>query len=284
MASRRNPRSRGRSAGREGPETARESEARQSSRKVTVGILAASAVLVLFFALVSAWPTSQDFLDFGAGVLALVSLSSAVLWGLASTDRVFLYPEHRLVTQSVHRVLAVAGLGFLALHVWIKVVRGRVPLSSAIVPFADPTRPFLIGLGTLAGYGFVGVVMTGVARTAFVSPKRSHLWRVVHMSAYVAWAAALLHGLKSGREAAGWVTQAYAACVAVVAVTLLVRTVKEKDLDRTSPKATGFPPRGMAPPPPPPPPPPADRRNTAPESGAAQQPTGQRLTFDRPVR
>jgi len=45
------------------------------------------------------------FLDFGVGVLSLVSLSAAVIWGLVSTDEFFLGPRQRLMTQGIHRAL-----------------------------------------------------------------------------------------------------------------------------------------------------------------------------------
>ncbi|MEU6866697.1 hypothetical protein ABZ924_26120 [Streptomyces sp. NPDC046876] len=164
-----------------------------------------------------------DFLDFGAGVLSLVSLTSAVLWGLAATDRVLLTSGHRLVAQGVHRGLAVAGLGFLALHIWIKIAESHTDVLSVLIPFTDRNQPVLIGLGSLAGYFFVSVAVSGAVRSAFATKGRSLWWRALHVGAYPAWGASLVHGLKSGRSASGWVTVAYALCLAGVAAVLVVR-------------------------------------------------------------
>ncbi|MDJ0382753.1 hypothetical protein [Streptomyces sp. G-G2] len=164
-----------------------------------------------------------DFLDYGAGVLSLVSLTAAVLWGLAATDRTLLASGHRLVAQGAHRGLAVAGLGFLALHVWVKVAEARTTATAVLVPYADPGQPVLIGLGTLAGYLFVAVAVSGAVRSAFATKGRSLWWRALHMGAYPAWGASLVHGLKSGRAASGWVTVAYALCVIGVACLLALR-------------------------------------------------------------
>ncbi|WP_330261346.1 hypothetical protein [Streptomyces sp. NBC_00539] len=164
-----------------------------------------------------------EFLDYGAGVLSLVSLTSTVLWGLAATDRTLLASGHRLVAQGVHRGLGVAGLGFLALHIWVKVAQSQTGAASAVLPFADPDRPLLIGLGTLAGYLFVAVAVSGAARSAFATKGRSLWWRALHMGAYPAWGASLVHGLKAGRAAAGWVTVAYGLCLAGVAAVLVIR-------------------------------------------------------------
>ncbi|MEV5377416.1 hypothetical protein AB0L26_15765 [Streptomyces nondiastaticus] len=181
---------------------------------------------------------TQEFLDFGAGVLALVSLTSTVLWGLAATGRRLLGPAHRLLAQGVHRGLAVAGLGFLALHIWVKVAEDRTSPAAAAVPFADNGQPFLIGLGTMAGYLFVAVAVSGAFRSAFSGVGGSRRWRALHMAAYPAWGAALVHGLHAGRPAAGWATAAYALCLAGVAAALTLRLrarLREERAERTGP-------------------------------------------------
>ncbi|MEV7420142.1 hypothetical protein [Streptomyces sp. NPDC089919] len=187
---------------------------------------AVGAALVLTLAVAAragALTRLWEFLDFGSGVLALVSLSATVLWGLVATDRTVLGSGHRLLAQGVHRALAVGGLGFLALHVWVKIAEGQTGAASAVLPFADPDRPFLIGLGTLAGYLFVAVAASGALRSAFATRSRSLWWRVLHMGAYPAWGMSLVHGLKSGRPAAGWVTVSYALCLAGVAAVIALR-------------------------------------------------------------
>lgn len=181
--------------------------------------LAALLVAARAGALTRLW----DFLDYGAGVLSLVSLTGAVLWGLAATDRRLLASGHRLVAQAAHRGLAVAGLGFLLLHVWIKVGRSRTDAAAVVLPFADGQRPLLIGLGSLAGYGFVAVAVSGAVRGAFATRGRSLWWRALHMGAYPAWGASLVHGLKSGRAASVWVTVGYALCLIGVAGLLTLR-------------------------------------------------------------
>lgn len=170
----------------------------------------AAIVLVAVAARAGAFTQLWAFLDFGAGVLSLVSLTATVLWGLAATDRVVLGSGHRLLAQGAHRGLAVSGLLFLALHIWIKVAGQRTTAASAAVPFTDATRPVLVGLGSLAGYLFIAVAISGAVRSVFNTRSGSAWWRVLHFAAYPAWGASLVHGLKSGRAAAPWVTSAYA--------------------------------------------------------------------------
>ncbi|MET9948746.1 hypothetical protein, partial [Streptomyces sp. NPDC006341] len=182
-------------------------------------VLVAAAVTARAGAFTRVW----DFLDFAAGVLSLVSLTATVLWGLLATDRVLLWSGHRLLAQGVHRGLAVSGLGFLALHIWVKVAQGQTTAASAVLPFADRDRPVLIGLGTLAGYLFVTVAASGAVRSVFATENRSLWWRVLHFGAYPAWGASLVHGLKAGRPGGPAVTAAYALCLIGVAGVLALR-------------------------------------------------------------
>ncbi|GLX37004.1 hypothetical protein Sros01_30770 [Streptomyces roseochromogenus] len=183
----------------------------------------AALVSLLVAARAGALTHLWDFLDFGSGVLSLVSLTSTVLWGLVATDRVLLESGHRLLAQGVHRGLAVAGLGFLALHIWVKVAEGHTAATAALVPFTDASRPVVIGLGTLAGYLFVSVAVSGALRSVFATNRRSMWWRALHIGAYPAWGASLVHGLKAGRAADLWVTAAYVLGVAGVMGLLAVR-------------------------------------------------------------
>ncbi|MFE9117725.1 hypothetical protein [Streptomyces sp. NPDC007172] len=167
-------------------------------------------------------------LDFTAGVLSLVSLTASVAWGLLATDRLFLTPRDRLMAQAVHRATAVASIGFLLLHVTVKIALGHVGLLGAVVPFGlgMTGASGLIGFGSLAGILMVLTAATGAMRSAFATPGRiASRWRAVHMLAYPAWCSALVHGLYAGRPPAGWVVTMYALSLAGVAGALAVRAL-----------------------------------------------------------
>ncbi|TYC66511.1 hypothetical protein EH183_42585 [Streptomyces sp. CB01881] len=178
-------------------------------------------------------PELQSFLTFAVGVLALVSFTSAVLWGLAATDRLILTPVHRLVAQAVHRAMGVAGVVFLVLHVWMKLIVGQIGTLAAFVPFADPAKPVVLGLGTVAGYLFPAVALAGAARGRLARSGDARRWRVIHLCSYPAWGAGLVHGLQSGRLAASWVVLLYGAAVTGVIVALTLRLVLQ---DRSGPR------------------------------------------------
>ncbi|GHH33313.1 hypothetical protein [Streptomyces candidus] len=173
----------------------------------------------------------RTVLDFTTGVLTLVTLTAAVVWGLLATDRLLLRPRHRLIAQAVHRVTAAASLGFLVLHLTVKVALGHVSLLAALLPFAGGLSGtgVLVGFGSLAGLLMVVSATTGALRSAFATPGRvPGRWRALHMLAYPAWCSALLHGLFAGRPAPAWVVAMYALCLAGVTAALSLRLLPSR--------------------------------------------------------
>ncbi|GAA0908226.1 ferric reductase-like transmembrane domain-containing protein [Streptomyces thermoalcalitolerans] len=175
--------------------------------------------------------TILDFLNFGAGVLSLVNLSCSVIWGLIAQDRILLNIRQRIAAQAVHRVTAVASIVFLLVHIVTKLVTEHTTWIAAVIPFGllltdDDLigRGFLIGLGNTAGLLMLFVGATGVLRNRFATPALvAARWRSMHMLAYPAWCAALIHGLYAGRAAKPIFMILYGLSVLGVLAVLIVR-------------------------------------------------------------
>ncbi|MFD7293401.1 cytochrome b/b6 domain-containing protein [Streptomyces sp. NPDC059897] len=190
-----------------------------TGRRRRTGLLIAGVLLLLPVLVSIGSDAVRATLDFGAGVLSLVSLTSSVVWGLVASDRVFLTSRQRLLAQAVHRITAVAALVFLLLHISVKLALSHVTLLGALIPFSGgfSGSAGLIGLGVTAGLLMITTGVTGALRSSMASPARlAARWRATHMLAYPAWCFALMHGLYSGRPAKGYVTVLY--CLALVAV------------------------------------------------------------------
>ena len=166
----------------------------------------------------------QRFLLAYSGVFALIALTAAVAAGLIATDRVMVTPAGRVTFQAVHRALSLAAVGFLASHVLLEILAHRSRAIDAVVPFLASGRTLYLGLGTLASDLILLIAFTSVARGRFASHWTA-AWRGVHVTAYLGWPLAILHGLLSGRTAKPYVDWSYGACVAAVAVALIVRLV-----------------------------------------------------------
>ncbi|MFE6891854.1 cytochrome b/b6 domain-containing protein [Streptomyces sp. NPDC057694] len=208
------------------PRTSRSSRTTGKSRRATTGVFSAAVLLLGPLIVVTGSDAFRAALDFTTGVLSLVSLSASVVWGLVASDRLFLTSRQRLLSQAVHRATAVASLGFLLLHVSVKLALAHVTLIGALIPFGTGVTGSsgLIGLGVLAGLLMVTTGITGALRSSMASPARlAARWRATHMLAYPAWCFALMHGLYAGRPPKTYVIVLYCLCLLAVAGAVALR-------------------------------------------------------------
>ncbi|MEV2212551.1 cytochrome b/b6 domain-containing protein [Streptomyces sp. NPDC050997] len=190
------------------------------------GVASAVVLLLIPVVVLVGGDRFRDFLNFGAGVLSLVSLSCSVIWGLVAQDRIFLHTRQRIIGQAVHRTTAVASIAFLLLHITTKIALDHTQLIAALIPFSLGVTGVegLIGLGSLAGLLMIFVGITGALRSRFASPAPvAARWRAMHMLAYPAWCAALIHGLYAGRAAKPIFVILYGICVLGVTAALALR-------------------------------------------------------------
>ncbi|MEV1019152.1 cytochrome b/b6 domain-containing protein [Streptomyces sp. NPDC050264] len=183
-------------------------------------MLSAAVLLLIPVIVVIGSDAFRAALDFTTGVLSLVSLTASVVWGLVASDRLFLTSRQRLLAQGVHRATAIASLGFLLLHVSVKVALAHVTLIGALIPFGAGVTGSsgLIGIGVLAGLLMVTTGITGALRSSMASPAGlAARWRATHMLAYPAWCMALIHGLYAGRPPKTYVVVLYCLCLLAVA-------------------------------------------------------------------
>ncbi|MEU6392779.1 ferric reductase-like transmembrane domain-containing protein [Streptomyces sp. NPDC046939] len=197
--------------------------------------MSAAVLLLIPVVVITGSDAFRAALDFTTGVLSLVSLTASVVWGLVASDRLFLTSRQRLLSQGVHRATAVASLGFLLLHVSVKLALAHVTLVEALIPFGSGVTGSsgLIGLGVLAGLLMVTTGITGALRSSMASPAAlAARWRATHMLAYPAWCLALLHGLYAGRPPKTYVVVLYGLCLlgvaGAVALRAAPRTAKRK--------------------------------------------------------
>jgi len=167
----------------------------------------------------------QRFLLYYSGVFALVALTAAVGAGLLAADKIVLPPGRRVAAQAVHRAISLVALAALATHIVFEIIAHRARVTDAFVPFLTQRRTFYMGVGTIASDLVVLIIATGIVRRRFAGGRVPWAWRVLHVTAYLAWPFALLHGLLGGRPAQPYVNWSYAACLAAVALALVVRHV-----------------------------------------------------------
>jgi hypothetical protein len=185
----------------------------------------ATAVLVAGFTVqgIQFLVSVQAFLEYYSGVFALVGLSVTVMWGLAATDRLVMSIRFRILFQVAHRVITFMALGFLGIHVVLKILTGQAAVIDAFVPFV--ASRVAVGLGTVAAIMWILIAVTGIFRARYATRGQPWMWRMLHSTAYLCWPIALVHGLTAGREARMWVIVSYAVCLGAVGLGLVVRIV-----------------------------------------------------------
>jgi hypothetical protein len=167
----------------------------------------------------------QRFLLYYSGVFALVALTAAVGAGMAAADKIVLSPGRRVAAQAVHRGISLVALAALATHIVLEVTAHRARVADAFVPFLGQGHTFYIGIGTIASDLVVLIIATGIVRRRFAGGRAPWAWRVLHVTAYLAWPFAILHGLLGGRPAQPYVDWSYGACLAAAGLALVMRYV-----------------------------------------------------------
>lgn len=156
------------------------------------------------------------YVDRGAGMVALILLTTAVVLGVVSTARVHTPRWPRFALTLVHRNLALLALVFGVVHVATSVLDAYVPihLSDALVPFAATYKPLWLGIGTVAADLMLAVLIT----TALRRRLGYRNWRSVHLLSYGVWGASMVHAIAMGSDAraAVWGITVVAACIGAV--------------------------------------------------------------------
>src|SRR2546428_7236643 len=151
----------------------------------------------------------------GAGVVSLVLLTGVVVLGIMSEMRWQTASWPRVLTSVVHRNLALATLVFLAIHIVTAVVDPFTALGwqAAIIPFSSSYRRLWLGLGVVAIYLLLAIVVTSLLRPFF---GRS-AWRTVHWLTYLMWPGAGIPGIGTGTDPRfAWMLAIEAACIGSV--------------------------------------------------------------------
>lgn len=166
------------------------------------------------------------FLNRATGISLLVVLSLSValgvlaLRGRAAGDGGARVP--RFVTQALHRNLALGSLALLLAHVVTAVADEYVDIRwwHALVPWGGTYEPVWLALGTLSLDLMIAVAVTSALRGRI----GQRPWKLVHLSSWLAWLAAVVHGVMIGTDLSSpdrwmsWSVVPTALSIAVVAL------------------------------------------------------------------
>jgi sulfoxide reductase heme-binding subunit YedZ len=157
-----------------------------------------------------------------AGMVSVILLTLAVALGIALSLKLSSPAWPRLLTNEAHRLLTTLALWTVGLHVLMLVVDPVAGLSvtDMLVPFAAGYHPAATALGILGLY----LVLTVWVTTRLRDRIGYRRWRKLHMLAFAAYGAVMLHGILAGTDSGElWTTGLYVASGVLVAGLLVAR-------------------------------------------------------------
>lgn len=157
------------------------------------------------------------YLNRSSGMILLVAFTLTTVLGVLSTHGRAGRGVPVFVTQALHRNTALLSVVLLVGHVTTAVVDTYVDIRwwQALVPWGATYEPLWFELGVVALDLTVLVTLTSLVR-ARLTPRG---WRLVHLSAYAAWAVSVAHGIGIGtdlRQDERWAWLVVAGCVGAV--------------------------------------------------------------------
>jgi len=148
-----------------------------------------------------------------SGTVDLVLLTVSIALGITVIGEGPVRGAPRFVFRHLHRDASLIALALLAAHIIAAVLLVHLDIVPTVVPFASSVRRVYLGLGVLGADLMAIVVVTSAIRHRL----RVRRWRFVHLSAYVAWVGAVVHGAAPGTDRGiPWVAALNICCVAVV--------------------------------------------------------------------
>jgi methionine sulfoxide reductase heme-binding subunit len=176
-------------------------------------------------------PSIYWYLTRSTGAVALLLLTISLVLGVMDARRFNTTRWPRFVIDALHRNASLLALVFVVVHVLTTVLDSfvSIPLSAAIIPFANSYKTFWLGLGAVAFDLMLAVLITSMLRQRI----GYGLWRGVHWLAYACWPIALMHTLGTGSDAGRtWLLALSIGCIAAVLVAALARVLPARSSGR----------------------------------------------------
>jgi predicted ferric reductase len=155
------------------------------------------------------------------GIVSWGLASLAVIGGLQLSTRLVRKPAPNWVLD-VHRFLGGLAVVFLGVHVVGLAADQFIGFGPQdfLVPFVSSYKPAAVALGVIGMYLLVAVELTSLAMRRMPRPA----WHAVHLTSYVVFVVATVHGLTAGTDRHNAVFQW--ACLLTAAVVLMMTLVR----------------------------------------------------------
>jgi sulfoxide reductase heme-binding subunit YedZ len=167
-----------------------------------------------------------------SGIVAWALASLSVIWGLLLSTRLLDRKPSPRWLLDLHRYLGGLTVVFVAMHLTGLVADNYVHFGVAdlLVPFASAWRTTAVAWGVVAFYLLVAVEVTSLMMKRL--PRKA--WHAVHLTSYVLFWMAALHGATAGTDSSNrvFVTATIGSIVLVTFLTLYRIVVGKRAVSR----------------------------------------------------
>lgn len=138
------------------------------------------------------------FLARAGGIVSYLLLWLATCWGIMMSSKVIKGYVPVPAAFALHQYLPILGVVFAALHALILLGDTYIGFNiwQLLIPFSSTYEPLWTGLGSLAFYISLALVLSFTIRKQI----GSKVWRAFHYTAYLGFLLALLHGVLAGSD------------------------------------------------------------------------------------
>ena len=155
-----------------------------------------------------------------SGLVAWAIVTASIVWGLALSTRLVRRKGATAWLLDVHTFLGTLSLVFVGVHILALWADSDVYFGGRelFVPMASQWRPGAVAWGIVATYLLVAIELTSWVMHRL--PRRA--WHVVHMSSFVLFVTATLHGFTAGADRSNVVVDWLAVSGGVVVACLVL--------------------------------------------------------------
>jgi methionine sulfoxide reductase heme-binding subunit len=177
------------------------------------------------------------YLSRASGIVAWIILAAAVIWGLLLSTKILQTKRKPAWLLDLHRGLGALSVIFTALHLIGLVLDSYVEFGwrEILIPFASEWQPEAVAWGVVGLYILIAVELTSLAMKRL--PRA--LWKWVHLTSFVLFFTAAIHGAQAGTDATSvWYVAGSVVVILAVMVTSLYRIMTKRAVrraDRSNP-------------------------------------------------
>lgn len=162
------------------------------------------------------------YLSRATGLVAYLLLFTTVMLGLSIRTRALDRLAARWRVTDLHLFLSVLMLAFVGFHAAVLLTDSYIGFSwvQLLVPFSGPYRNLWTGLGIIGAYLLLLIALSFLIRRRI----GYRVWRGLHYATFLAYLAALAHGVFAGTDSTqAWAQAIYVGTALVVAGFVVVR-------------------------------------------------------------